>query len=38
MDQGGREFDQAGIVINRGTLHRCDLMLAEAFADDVEAG
>ena len=32
----GRQFDQAGIPINRCSLDRCDLMLTQTFADDVE--
>jgi hypothetical protein len=36
MDQGSRQLDQAGIAIDRRSLDRRDLMLAQAFANDVE--
>jgi hypothetical protein len=38
VDQCGRQLDQSGVPINGGSLNGRDLMLAKAFANDVEAG
>jgi hypothetical protein len=36
MDQRGRQPDQPGVAIDTGCLDRCDLMLAQALADEFE--
>jgi hypothetical protein len=38
VDEGGSKPDQPAIPIDGGRLHGCDLVLAEAFADQIEAG
>ena len=38
MDKGGGKSDQTAVAVDGGCLDRCDLMLAEAFADQVEPG
>ncbi len=37
VHQRGRQLDQADLPVDRGTLNRCNFMLAKAFANDVEA-
>jgi hypothetical protein len=37
VHQRGRQFDQAAVPVDRSALDGRDLILAQAFADDVEA-
>ena len=38
VDERGGEPDQATVAVDRCRLHCCDFVLAEAFADKIEAG
>ena len=38
MNERRRKFDQAALAVDGGGLNRCDLVLAQAFSDQIEAG
>ena len=38
MNEGGGEADQAAVAVDFCRLHGCDLVLAEALADQIEPG
>jgi hypothetical protein len=38
VDEGRGEPDQVVVLIDRSGLNRCDLVLAQAFSDQIEAG